>query len=313
MKKTIFFLVVVFTVILAVACVAENNTSSPDESTPVHNESSALPEMSEEDSVPEASGEVSEEVSEEVSDEVSDEVIPPNTGTAVFDINVTTSGSFDDEASEIEGYVNFIDHGNIGQNWKIEITVSDNIKSFSFIELDSSIALRVGETLYFHRAWKYDEPLMLHTYINDVFYNRGLSYITGDGEVVYYGFSCNMNTGDVGYGEVGLLLGQIPVGTYEPEVTGTSYQWENDIFKTYFDTYVRDDHRIAWSHIGVSEGKYVSPDKNGYTKFDIYCVKRSYDQFCEYYAVPYGETQIETVYIFQFDDSMVPVWIKPAN
>jgi len=88
---------------------------------------------------------------------------------------------------------------------------------------------------------------------------------------------------------------------------------ENDIFKTYFDTYVRDDHRIAWSHIGVSEGKYVSPDKNGYTKFDIYCVKRSYDQFCEYYAVPYGETQIETVYIFQFDDSMVPVWIKPAN
>ncbi len=310
MKKTIFFLVVVFTVILAVACVAENNSSSPDESTPVHNESSALPEMSEEDSVPE----VSEEVSEEASDEVSDEVIPPNTGTAVFDINVTTSGSFDDEASEIEGYVNFIDHGNIGQNWKIEITVSDNIKSFSFIELDSSIALRVGETLYFHRAWKYDEPLMLHTYINDVFYNRGLSYITGDGEVVYYGFSCNMNTGDVGYGEVGLLLGQIPVGTYEPQVTGTSYQWEeNDIFETYFDTYVSDEYRVSWSHIGVSDGKYASPDKNGYTKFDIYRVERSGGQFCEYYAVPYGETQIETVYIFQYDDSMVPVWIKPVN
>ncbi|MBQ5842911.1 MAG: leucine-rich repeat domain-containing protein [Clostridia bacterium] len=233
-----------------------------------------------------------------------------NTGDAVFDISVSFEGEFDDEAVPKPGYVNFIDKDGIGQNWKLTVTVSENIKCFAFIEIDEGIAYRVGKVLYVHNTESSDEPLMLHTYINDVTRNRGLCYITGDGEVVYYSFGCNMNTGEVGYGRDVYNLGNIPKGTYCPKLTGTEYKWEgNDIFEEYFNNYVLDQYRTEWTHIGVTEGVYTDFTYKGYTKFDVYRVE--YNDTEEYYAVPCGESQIEAVYKFQFDDTMVPVWINP--
>lgn len=103
MKKLLALIIFVLISVLAVACVAENNSSSPDESSaPVLNESSALPEMSEEDSVPEVSDEVSEEVSEEVSDEVSENSAPTVENSTDPDVN--------DETSQGEGVVSLEDY-----------------------------------------------------------------------------------------------------------------------------------------------------------------------------------------------------------
>lgn len=238
---------------------------------------------------------------------------PSNTGKADFDIKITVSDSID----EIPDYVNFFDDtGYFSQNWKIAIDVSDNIKSFSFIELDEAVALKVVKTIYVHHAGEYDEPLMIHTYLNDFSRNRGLSYVTGDGEVIYMGFACDMSglSGEpAGYqDDLGNVLGRIPNGTYEPTVTDKAYKWEgNDIFEKYYNDYAYNEHKDSWTHIGVSVGEYVSPDKNEYSQFDIYRVDYTGEDWVEYYAVPYGESQIEAVYKFQFDDTMVPVWIKP--
>lgn len=248
------------------------------------------------------------ETSDEVSfDETLDEVAPPNEGVAVFEFAVL---NFDDINVENPEYIHFVDKTALGQNWKIVVSVSENINVFSLIELDEAVALKVGDTLYVHDAWKYDIPLMLHTYINDTTHNRGISYTDGNGKVVYLAFSCDMNTGDVGLSEIN--IGVIPNGSYEPDITDTKYKWENnDVFSQYFDDYVRDDERISWTHIGVSEGQYTVLDNEAYTQFDIYRVVLKGEQWVEYYAIPYSDTQIETVYKFQFDDSLVPIWIKP--
>ncbi len=225
-----------------------------------------------------------------------------NTGDAVFDINVSTEGNFDDQAVPKPGYVNFIDKDGIGQNWKLAVTVSDNIKCFAFIEIDEGIAYRVGKVLYVHNTEESDEPLMILTYLNDISANRGFCYITGDGEVVYGSSGSDKNEA--------YYLGAVIKGNYCPKLTGTEYKWEgNDVFEEYFNNYVIDDYKTDWTHIGITEGVYTDFTYKGYTKFDVYRVE--YNNTEEYYAVPYGETQIEAVYKFQFDDTMVPVWIKP--
>ena len=225
-----------------------------------------------------------------------------NTGDAVFDISTSVEGDFDDEAVPKPGYVNFIDKDSIGQNWKLTVTVSDNIKCFAFIEIDEGIAYRVGKVLYVHNTESSDKPLMIHTYLNDISTNRGFCYITGDGEVVYGSSGSDKNEA--------YYLGAVIKGNYCPKLTGTEYKWEgNDVFEEYFNNYVIDDNKTDWTHIGITEGVYTDFTYKGYTKFDVYRVE--YNNTEEYYAVPYGESQIEAVYKFQFDDTMVPVWIKP--
>ena len=143
---------------------------------------------------------------------------------------------------------------------------------------------------------------MIHTYLNDISTNRGFCYITGDGEVVYGSSGSDKNEA--------YYIGAVIKGNYCPKLTGTEYKWQgNDIFEEYFNNYVIDDYKTDWTHIGITEGVYTDFTYKGYTKFDVYRVE--YNNTEEYYAVPYGESQIEAVYKFQFDDTMVPVWIKP--
>ncbi|MBO5402417.1 MAG: leucine-rich repeat protein [Clostridia bacterium] len=229
-----------------------------------------------------------------------------NTGKAEFDITVAHSDSND----RVPGYVNFIDTDAIAQNWKLTVTVSENIRCFAFIEVNESVAHKIGKVLYVHDTTSANGALMIHTYINDVSANRGLCYITGDGEVVYYSFGCNMNTGEVGYGKDVYNLGSVSVGIYRPDITGTEIKRENhDIFGQYFNNFLSDAYRTEWTYVGVTEGKYNDPSNKGYTEFDVYRVV--YNGREDYYAVPYDDTRIEAVYKFQFDDTMIPVWIKP--
>lgn len=231
-----------------------------------------------------------------------------NTGKAEFDITVAHSYDTD----RVPGYINFIDTDAIAQNWKLTVTVSENIRCFAFIEVDESVAHKIGRVLYVHDTTLTNGPLLLHTYINDVSANRGLCYITGDGEVVYYSFGCNMNTGEVGYGKDVYNLGSTAIGVYRPDITGNGSERQNhDVFEHYFENFLRDKYRTEWSYVGVTEGKYKDPANNGYTKFDVYRVVQNGRE--DFYAVPYDSNQIEEVYKFQFDNTMIPVWIKPAG
>lgn len=245
----------------------------------------------------------------------SDIIAPPNTGNALFEIKITVS-DLDDEVKEDAGYENFVDPLSYYKNWKVSVNVSENVKSFDFIELDEGYALRVTKAIYTHHAWKYSYPLLLHTYLNDFSRNRGLSYVNGDGEVIYMAFTCDMSGlsgSPAGYQDnLNKSLGRLPKDNYVPMITDNTYKWEeNDIFQSFFEHYVKDEDRLSWSHVGVSDGKYVSYDKNQYSCFDIYRVVYANGEWEEYYAVPFGGTQKDAVYKLQFDDSVIPVWIKP--
>ena len=240
------------------------------------------------------------------------EVSPPNKGTAVFELEMLPTDSANEE---MQGYIHFIDQKYSKRTWNIIITVSKNISSFSFIELDDAEELIVGQTLYAHYAWKHEYPLMLHTYINDSTLNRGISYVNGNGEVIYMAFFSDMideSSENIYLDEI--EIGIIPNGTYEPQVTNASnHAKDNSIFEYYFNNYIRDENKTTWSYIGMSIGKYSDPTNNGYTQFDIYRIEHTDGRWIEYYAVPFSEKQLETVYKFQYDNSIVPVWIKPAS
>ena len=124
---------------------------------------------------------------------------------------------------------------------------------------------------------------------------------------------CGLSGSPAGYQDnLNKSLGRLPKDNYVPMITDNTYKWEgNDIFQSFFERYVKDEDRLSWSHVGVSDGKYVSYDKNQYSRFDIYRVVYANGEWEEYYAVPFGETQKDAVYKLQFDDSVIPVWIKP--
>lgn len=300
MKKFLALILLGFVAFTAAACNVENNVSVTDEdSAYVLDESSVSAEDSKEPEVPETSDETSQP-------EVSEETDPPATGTTAFEFEV----QYSDEIDETTDYIHFVDTTNTAQNWKITVNADENIEVFSFIELDASTALKVGNTLFVYNANENDVPLMLHTYISDATLNRGISYADENGKVVYLALYCDMNTGEPGAREI--EIGVIPAGTYEPAITDEIYRWEgNDVFEKYFNDYVKADNKTEWSHIGVSTGKYCDTSYAEYTQFDIYRVDYTGGKQVEYYAIPCGETQFETVYKFQFDDSLVPVWVNP--
>ena len=234
---------------------------------------------------------------------------PHNVPTAFFEVEVLPSNL---SSEENQNYEHYIDQYCIEQTWNILISTSENINSFNFIELDESEDLLIVQTLYTYYTDEHEKPLILHTYINDATCNRGISYVNESGKVTYMGIVCDMNSGNVRLEE--LEVGVIPDGTYAPQITDSLYHGnDNNIFDKYFSNYLLNENITAWSHIGISVDKYLDPDNKGYTNFDIYRTAHTDGSCVEYYAVPYTEKQLEIVYKFQSDDSMVPIWIKPVT
>ena len=109
------------------------------------------------------------------------------------DINVKIELATNDQLNDTENYTHFYDTKAISQNWNIVVKTSENITEFCFVELDSSEALDLGDTLFKLETMDADKQVILHTYINDVELNRGISYKDQNGVVRYFGFACDMS------------------------------------------------------------------------------------------------------------------------
>ena len=89
-------------------------------------------------------------------------------------------------------------------NAYFELFVTAPIKDVCLVELDESETLRVGETLYEAGDLTPGTTVVIHTYLNDIHHNRGISYTDENGETRYLALSL----GD--YGRIG--VNEITVG-----------------------------------------------------------------------------------------------------
>ena len=78
------------------------------------------------------------------------------------------------------------------------IFVTAPMKNVCLVELDESVYLRPGETLYTAGDLSPGTTVVIHTYLNDIHYNRGISYTDENGVTRYLGLSL----GD--YGHIGV-------------------------------------------------------------------------------------------------------------
>ncbi len=117
-------------------------------------------------------------------------------------IAVSISVATDEQLSSATDFIHFYDADNINTDWKIVITVNEQINGFKFLELDESDTLRVGKTLYQAESPKIGDAYIFHTYLNDATLNRAVSYKDKNGQIRYFGIQCNMNDGSVCLKEV---------------------------------------------------------------------------------------------------------------
>ncbi|MBR5278654.1 MAG: M56 family metallopeptidase, partial [Clostridia bacterium] len=103
-------------------------------------------------------------------------------------------GAATEEMIYSDDYIYFLDNTDqYGyKNAQLYIKPNSKLKEFKFIELDESEALRVGEVLY-EAPLLYEKPFVFFTYINDVTYNRGFSYVDENGKEKYFAFCCDMS------------------------------------------------------------------------------------------------------------------------
>lgn len=114
------------------------------------------------------------------------------------------------------------------QTWKILVEATKDVKNFRFVELDESETLKVGQTIVELEILKANTPILLHTYINDVTLNRGISYQDDDGVVRYFGFNMNLNDGSVTLTEI------------NPDNTTEGTKTAAQAYADFLDAYVTD-------------------------------------------------------------------------
>ena len=117
-------------------------------------------------------------------------------------IAVSVSVATDEQLSNATDFIHFYDRDSINTDWKIVITVNEQIDGFEFLELDESDALSIGKTLYQAQFPKIGDAYIFHTYINDATLNRAVSYKDKNGQIKYFGIECNMNNGSVSLKEI---------------------------------------------------------------------------------------------------------------
>ena len=80
--------------------------------------------------------------------------------------------------------------------WHIVLEFAEDIKEFCFYELDESEVLRKGNALFELKAIVANQPVLLHTYVNDITRNRGISFQDAKGNFHNYAFTCDLSGRD---------------------------------------------------------------------------------------------------------------------
>ena len=106
------------------------------------------------------------------------------------------------QLSDYQSATQYYDEKAISQSWIIGVKSTTDVKNFRFIELDETEALKVGDTLFELKPLKANTSVLLHTYINDVTLNRGISYQDNNGVVRYFAFEFDLSNGTLLLSEI---------------------------------------------------------------------------------------------------------------
>ncbi len=108
----------------------------------------------------------------------------------------------EDHLDDYQFHTEYHDTAAPAQDWKVLVEATTDVKNFRFVELDASYELRIGRTLFELEDLKANSPILLHTYINDAVFNRGISYQDDDGIVHYFGLDLDLNDGGISLVEI---------------------------------------------------------------------------------------------------------------
>ena len=81
-------------------------------------------------------------------------------------------------------------------NYDLVINTNIQLDNFKFIELDESESLVVVKTISAIDSVSPSKPIVLHTYLNDITYNRGISFLYND-TTKYYAIGISMDNGNI--------------------------------------------------------------------------------------------------------------------
>ncbi len=98
----------------------------------------------------------------------------------------------------------YYDTKSSSRDWKILLEAKTDIKNFRFIELNEAEVLKAGDALFELETLKANTPILLHTYINDVTLNRGISYQDDNGVVRYFALNIPLNGDSFSLSEIHL-------------------------------------------------------------------------------------------------------------
>ena len=103
--------------------------------------------------------------------------------------------------NDMDNYIHFSDSDTDYINYDLVINTNIQIDNFKFIELDESDSLVVVKTISAIGSFSPSKPIVIHTYLNDIMYNRGISFSYNDA-TKYYAIGVSMNDGSVELTEI---------------------------------------------------------------------------------------------------------------
>lgn len=94
--------------------------------------------------------------------------------------------------NDMDNYIHLSDIDPNLINYDLIINTNIQLDNFKFIELDESESLVVVETISAIDSISPSKPIVLHTYLNDITYNRGISFSYND-TTKYYAIDVSMD------------------------------------------------------------------------------------------------------------------------
>ena len=123
------------------------------------------------------------------------------TNTAPKKLKLTIKEATSKHNNDMDNYIHFSDSDTDYINYDLVINTNIQIDNFKFIELDESDSLVVVKTISAIGSFSPSKPIVIHTYLNDIMYNRGISFSYNDA-TKYYAIGVSMNDGSVELTEI---------------------------------------------------------------------------------------------------------------
>ena len=201
---------------------------------------------------------------------ITDNIVNQSTTTAVkitdesvIDELLTIKIANDAQINDTVNYTHYYDEKTTFQSWKIIIESSEKLENFKFVELDESEKLRVADTIFELECLEANKPLLIHTYINDVTLNRGISFQDEKGSTFHYGISSSMFDGSLSFSEIHLnenYVNSDSSSTVDKDVINVNF----DILNTSATAYFEDCYYSGKFYYSWKDSFFTTRDKSVY-------------------------------------------------